>query len=238
LHQVYFYSRVDDIQTYTGDLPHGLSFLDNRNAARAKLTAFEHTRHSYRTDTWDTGTYRLNVTYKEGGQGIDRLACLQLEAPIPRQTEVAWPALSAVIAALDKEIDAPEFVSLWNGALNRKLILEALNDGEVDLTQTYGATLDQVGGVLSSITLHRNRDSESAGWGGELPLGLNFEDSPEILFAKIKQQPVQQSDSALTGHGVWHFPNYTLHVLYSNFFNQLLRIKLISPGAWKSFEES
>ena len=44
-----------------------------------------------------------------------------------------------------------------------------------------------------------------------MPQGLDFEDSPEILFQKIKDQPIQQSDSALTGHAVWRFDDYTLH---------------------------
>lgn len=56
-------------------------------------------------------------------------------------------------------------------------------------------------------------------------------DSPTILFEKISSLPVQQSDSILTGHAVWHFDRYTLHVLYSNIDNRLLRIKLIARSA-------
>lgn len=114
-------------------------------------------------------------------------------------------------------------------------------DGELDLLRSYGATLafaaGSAGPVFRSITLHRNRDMESAGWDGGLPCNLSFEDSPETLFKKIPLQPVQQSDSALTGHAVWHVDGYTLHILYSNLDNRLLRVKLIAPGTWKCVDE-
>ncbi|WP_157669610.1 hypothetical protein, partial [Chitinibacter sp. GC72] len=156
--------------------------------------------------------------------------------------EVIFPALHDLLAAFAAQIDAPEFTALWDGELDKEKRQEAVEDGEIDFTASFGATISLAGDgntipVFRAITLHRNRDTESAGWAGELPLALNFDDSPEILFNKIKQPPVQQSDTALTGHAVWHFADYTLHVLYSNLDNRLLRIKLIAPGTWKCMED-
>ena len=242
LTQAYFYSGFNDIQSYTGELPYGLTFADGREVARAKLAAYEATRHSYLNDTWDVEGYRLSVTYKEGGQSIDRIACRVLAAPIPRMQELTYPALANVTAAFGFGIRSPEFSELWGSLLDDEKTQEAVDDGEIDFTQSYGATLGFAnsgsGPIFRSIILHRNRDTESAGWAGELPQGLDFEDSPEILFQKIKDQPIQQSDSALTGHGVWHFDDYTLHILYSNLDNRLLRVKLIAPGNWKCIEEA
>lgn len=237
LTQAYFYSAFNDIQPYTGELPHGLTFADSPAIARQKLSAFESTRHSYRNDTWDVDNYRLSVTYTEDRQRIDRIACRQLAAAIPREGEVVFPELSALTAVFGYKISDPAFIELWGNALDTETIQDALEDDEIDFTPSYGATIALVGGMFRSITLHRNRDTESARWEGELPLGLNFDDSPETLFAKISETPIQQSDSALSGHGVWHFPDYTLHILYSNLDNRILRVKLIAPGSWKCVDE-
>lgn len=238
LTQAYFYRGFGDIQPYAGNLPHGLTFSDTPEIARQKLSAFESTRHSYRNDTWDVDSYRLSVTYTENRQGIDRLACRQLAAPIPREGEIVLPSLSALTGAFGCRITDREFSSLWGEMLDDNALSQGREYGEIDFTRSFGATIGLAGGNFRSITLHRNRDTESAGWCGPLPHELNFEDSPETLFAKMPEPPVQKSDSALTGHGVWHFPDYTVHILYSNLDNRLLRVKLIAPGSWKCIEES
>lgn len=241
LTQAYFYAGFDDIRPFTGILPYGLAFADNRAIARSKLGVFERSRHSYLNDTWDVDGYRLSVTYTETGASIDRMACRVLATSIPRTRHVVFPDLKAITHAFGATLKSPEFQKLWAGTLTDEDDESAHEDGEMDLLETYGATLafapSSVGPVFRSIVLHRNRDMESVGWGGGLPNDLDFEDSPEILFKKIASQPVQQSDSALTGHAVWHFDDYTLHVLYSNLDNRLLRVKLIAPGTWKSVKD-
>lgn len=228
--QAYFYSGFDDVQPFTGELPFGLTFADSRELARVKLAAYETTRHAYRSDTWDVEGYRLTVTYAGNGASIDRIACRMLAAPIPRQEAVTCPEIGQLAKAFGFTTGSPEFLALWPEPLADDDYQAAREDGEIDLTQTHGATLyfakSRSGPIFRSMTLHRNRDMESTGWAGELPQGLDFEDSPEILFQKISVAPVQQADSALTGHAVWHFDDYTLHVLYSNVDNRLLRVKM------------
>lgn len=189
LSQAYFYSGFNDIQPFTGELPYGLTFADNRDLACFKLVEFESTRHGYRNDTWDVDGYRLSVTYANNGASIDRIACRVLAVPIPRKVEVDYPTLKAVAAAFGTPAESPEFFALWQGALTEDDYQVAQESGEIDFTLTYGATLgfasSRNGPVFRSITLHRNRDMESVGWVGTLPLGLDFEDSPEALFHKI-----------------------------------------------------
>ncbi|WP_321818258.1 MULTISPECIES: hypothetical protein [unclassified Paraburkholderia] len=241
LSQAYFYSGVDDIRAFADELPFELTFEDSREIARAKLAEFEATRHSYRDDTWDVEGYRLSVMYAKAGSAIDRIACRMLASPIPRKTQVQFPDLIRVADTFGYEARSPEFRALWPHSLTDDDFRAIRDDGELDLTQSYGATLGFVdsssGPIFRAITLHRNRDQESVGWHGALPLGLDFEDSPETLFGKISRQPIQQANSVLTGHAVWHFDNYTLHVLYSNLDNRLLRVKLLSPGTWKCVED-
>jgi len=239
--QVYFYSGFDDVQPFVGELPFGLLFADSRHAARAKLAAYEATRHSYRSDTWDVEGYRLSVTYADDGTSIDRIACRVLAAPIRERRVPRWPNLDDLIEAFGFVTQSREFLRLWPVDLPDAAYRAAGDDGEIDLRGSYGATLhfteSNSGPVFRAVTLHRNRDRESVGWLGTLPHGLDFEDSPEVLFEKISLSPVQQSDSALTGHAVWHFDSYTLHVLYSNIDNRLLRIKMIAPGTWRCIED-
>lgn len=241
LTQAYFYSGAGDIQPYTGTLPFGLTFADNRVVARSRLAVFESSRHSYLNDTWDVEGCRLSIAYAGGGTSIARMACRVLAAPVSRTRQVVYPDLEDVTNAFGAGMHAPEFTALWQGALAAEDYQAVQEDGELDLLLSYGATLAFAAGsaspIFRSITLHRNRDMESAGWDGGLPCNLSFEDSPEILFKKIPFQPVQQSDSALTGHAVWHFDGYTLHILYSNLDNRLLRVKLIAPGTWKCVDE-
>src|SRR5574343_1315283 len=184
LTQVYFYSGFNDIQPFTGELPYGMEFNDSPDSVRKKLAAFESTRHSYRNDTWDVDGYRLSVTYTENRNRIDRVACRQLATPIPRQAMVTWPELSSLVSVFGYKINDPAFLALWGNILDAESIQAALEDNEIDFTQTFGATVSLAGGMFRSILLHRNRDTESAGWDGELPLGLNFADSPDVLFAK------------------------------------------------------
>lgn len=242
LTQAYFYAGFDDVQRFTGELPFGLTFVDTRVVARAKLAAFEATRHSYQSDTWDVGGYRLTVTYAVDATSIDRIACRVLAAPISQQRAAKYPEIDELSAAFGFTTRSPEFLSLWSKPLADDDYRAARDDGEVDLTHSYGATLafadSNFGPVFRAIAFHRNRDMESVGWSGTLPQGLDFEDSPEVLFTKIPTSPVRHADSTLTGHAVWHFDDYTLHVLYSNVDNRLLRIKLIAPSTWKCIEDS
>ncbi|WP_157647150.1 hypothetical protein [Burkholderia ubonensis] len=242
LNQVYFYSSFNDIKSFMGEMPFDLTFEDNREIARTKLVDFEATRHSYRDDTWDVDGYRLSVMYTSTGSAINRIACRMLAAPIVHEGEVQPPNLIEVVDVFGYEMKSPEFRMLWGHILTDDDYRMARDDGEVDLTRSCGATLgfsdSSSGPVFRSITLHRNRDQESVGWLGSLPQGLDFEDSPDVLLKKVPGKPIQHADSALTGHAVWHFDAYTLHVLYSNLENRLLRVKLIAPGTWRCITDS
>lgn len=241
LTQVYFYAGFDSVRPYPGSLPYGLQFSDGREVVRQKLSAFEATRHSYLSDTWDVDGCRLSVAYAGTDGGIDRMACRLLAAPIPREGVWACPPVQALLDAFGSPLATPSFATLWQRKWTAEDLVAAKDEGEIDLTRTQGATLTFTpsadGPVFRAITLHRNRDMESAGWCGHLPHGLDFDDSPEVLFVKIQLQPAQHANSALTGHAVWHFDSHTLHVLYSHVDNRLLRIKLIAPGTWRSVDE-
>lgn len=239
--QIYFYAGSADFKTYVGELPFELAWTDSRQLAREKLASYENTRHSHLTDAWDVPGYRLTATYKESGAGVDRIACRVLPLPLRRPSGDVLPQVAAITDAFGETIHAKPFANLWLPRLTNAEIASADEDGELNLTKRFGVTLgfasSAAGPVFRAITLHRARDSDSVGWQGDLPHGLSFDDDPAMLFHKISRQsvapPVQHSESALTGHAVWHFEDHTLHVMYSNLDNRLLRVKLIAPGTWK-----
>lgn len=241
LTQAYFYAGAEEIAPYAGALPHGLLWSDDRAAVRRKLVEFAPSLHTFKSDTWDVDGYRLTVHYAEGFGSVDRMALRLLPAPIAGAPARDLPTLFDIAEAFGSSVHSAEFAQLWRGALDPHALDQARQNGEMDWTSTLGATLVFAGSgsnpVFRAVTLHRNRDMESVGWAGELPAGLAFDDDASTLFSKIPAAPVQQADSAQTGHAVWHFDAYTLHVLYSHIDNRLLRVKLMAPGTWRCIDE-
>jgi hypothetical protein len=253
LNQLTFYNEGvrDSVAGYADELPHSLSFRDSRQTVRNKLTAFESSRHSYLTDRWDCGHYRMVVSYLPGDGGIE---CVHLKMPIvpwpeeereqPNIARQQWlilfgePASSDVLQNVLSPLDLQE------------RIIEGEDEREVDFIRECGIelyfeeasqlTLKQQTKshalVLGAVKFFRARDREARQWQGELPLDLNFDDSPETLFAKLKVSPAKQEDGNLTGHALWHFPTVSLHVLYSTIENHLFRITLMAPGYWRERE--
>ncbi len=236
LTQVYFYADFEGIDPYQGELPYGLRLEDDRDTAREKLSAFEATRHSGLNDTWDVEGYRLNLTYDDDEQGIARVACLALPAPAQRLGDVTPPALASLVEAFGAPLKPAALKPLWPAGWDDESLGMALDDGELDLTDSYGVTLlyqGKNGKLLHTVVLHANGDQASAGWEGELPCGLSFDDSPDTLLDKMQDDPVYHADGELAGLAVWEQPGFTLHVRYSNLHNRLQRVSLIAPGKWR-----
>lgn len=242
LAQLYLYSGHADVQRFHGAMPFGLRWEDGCTEARARLSEFESSRHSHLTDAWDVPGYRLTVVYSDDGTSLVRVVCRRLPDPLDPTTAMSPPPLQDLLQALGQSVANPSFASIWpHGFWSREQIAEARDEGEVDLNPACGLTLktesDRGDPLLRSVTFHRNRDQEGSGWRGELPAGLAFEDSPEELFRKLSIAPLQQADTALTGYGVWDLPDFTLHVLYSNVDNRLIRVKVLAPGTWRSVQD-
>ncbi len=245
LTQVYFYSAFDDVQTYGGELPFGLAWTDDRVNARQKLGAFEATRHSYLTDTWDTDAFRITVTYKDDFKALDRIFCRIDPKPITPEVSVEPPTVAAIQGAFGIQPTESSFRALWGEAFQTNRKFPAM----LDMTNTIGVELyfhkakelrlnfpgDKLpsGLVFAAIRFLAERQDDGCGWKGELPFDLTFEDSPETLFQKIPRRPDDQDDDELAGFALWHFPTHSVHVLYSHVDNRLLRITLMAPGYWK-----
>jgi hypothetical protein len=247
LYQVYFYTAFNDVKTFQGELPFGLKFSDSREIARQKLSADESTRHSYITDTWDTSGFRLNIRYTEDFHSIDSMACIQEWNPIPRKEPVVYPELSRIVKAFGATVNSPEFTGLWDENAGDEIHDLLLNEDmrSAFLNRSYGVDLrfsgDGEDKQFYAITLLGNRQIDSVDWEGALPFDLRFDDSPEMMFAKMKKHKKAPDEGSNTmndntDYAVWHFQTSTLSILYSHLDNRILRVSMYAPGIWQSFK--
>ena len=242
LAQLYLYTAFRDVSTFQGGMPFGASWGESRRSMRQRLEALESSRHSHLSDTWDVSDkFRLTAFYTEREGALSSLFLRQMQDPLAPESIPLVPDLASIAESFGNVISDPEFCAVWREALVHADIAQGEEDGEIDLLQVCGARLgvapSAAGGILKSVTFHRNRDRGSVGWPGQLPLRLSFEDSPEVLFQRVGITPVQAADGRETGHAVWHFDTFTLHVLYSNIDNRLLRVKMLAPGTWRCVED-
>lgn len=240
--QAYYYAGFDGMARCTWPLPHGITWEDSREQVRERMAEAASTLHSSQnSDVWDLPGYRITVTYAGEPPYAERIFCRQEPIALQAPTEAQAPDLGQIVAHWGSSVEQPGWRALWQTWLDDDAIEQGVEDGEIDLTESFGVTLHVTteggGPLLRAITLHRNRDTNSVGWCGALPQGLSFDDSPDTLFKKILSKPVRVSQGATTGHAVWQFPNYTLHILFSCVDNRLLRIKLLAPGVWQSIHD-
>ncbi|WP_431820148.1 hypothetical protein [Burkholderia sp. F1] len=254
-YQIYFYAagfnNRDDIRGYAGILPFGLEFSDSRDVTRSKLHQWKRwsSRH---TDRWDTDTYKLHVRYAQADASVE---CVTIALPIhawpedgrvgPNVAVVKWPALfgeqpgSARLGAAVAPLDVVSRIE------------EDEQDREADFVRECGLELhfedaDKLrlspekktrGLVLGAVKFFRARDREARQWSGELPYGLSFDDAPDSLALKLSRPADVRKEGRVTGFAVWHLEEASLHVLYSNFDNHLLRVTLMAPGYWSDIEK-
>ena len=258
LNQITFYSDTrEGVDAYIGELPHGLSMRDTRANVREKLEAHETTRHSCLTDRWDIDNYRLIVAYRTNDAGIDSVHLKLPIQPLPErgrlQPNVAasdWlmlfgeaqdsNVLQQRLAPLDiqgrieEEEDEREVTFAEDCGLT--LYFEEAQQLKLESSEIIGYAKDR-SLVLGAVKFFRARDLEARQYKGELPLGLDFEDSPEALLEKIPHKPEKHENGRTTGRVLWHFEQCSLQVLYSTIENHLFRVMLMAPGYWQNLDE-
>lgn len=162
---------------------------------------------------------------------------------------------------LEPQVLNPDWIALFGEAQNDSSIastvfplslregLQQGDDGrELDFTRECGLELyfdiasklrstkpEGVSGtslVFGAVKFFRARDREARAWHGNLPFALRFDDGPDAMLAKFGKPPVEQNDGKLTGFALWHFPEASIHVLYSTIENHVFRVMLMAPGYW------
>lgn len=255
LTQIYFYGDHAGVGPYRGSLPFGLQRSDDRAEVLSKLSSLDSNRRSYVRDTWESETFRITIGYVLGGNGIAFVLCALREPPLPSFDYVlrAAPPIESFLATLGKELNDPvctgDFARLGVD-LSSLEPAKAGEDEGVDFRNTYGFEIgfdrpsiyaDRPGAkaplIFSDVVFYREREMDSRGWSGNLPLGLVLNDSPETVMRKVSLPADEHLDDEFTGYILWHFAEYSLHVYYSTMDNWILRVRLIAPELWDEWQK-
>jgi hypothetical protein len=249
LTQIYFYGTFPGISPYQGELPFGLFLSDNRSQVRQKLRKFDATRRSYIRDVWDPPNYRIIVAYSSNGEELSSILCWLPPRSWPKADDetVILPAFDRLVNSLGRPWNSAECRQAFSSLMLEELNVDAASE-VADLRFSYGLELyfrrsthgyemANAGGsepILAGIKFYRDRFLDAYGWKGDLPFGIRFNDSQKILFRKVAKPQDQLNDGDLEGFALWHFRDFTLHVLYSNVENYVLQVMVMQPGFWQA----
>jgi hypothetical protein len=249
LTQLYFYGDTPTTLPFPYPLPFGLSFEDDRAAARRRMARHETSRRSYIRDAWTVEGVDVTVAY-HGTGALESVFCQVPCDPWPQRADE--PEL---LADLTPQKLAGLFGLRWSGAALREALgpvgfgstlADIRTEHNADLRMAHGIEFGFAPGrqvpaadpqfprsaSFASVTYYGARVLDAREWAGPMPFGLRFADSQETLAAKVGRKPDDRGDQNLTGFVAWHFDAFTLHVEYSNVLNRLLRISLMAPGYW------
>lgn len=242
LTQLYFYGEHPEVKPFVDRLPLNLLLSDDRATVRSKLAQYEHTRRSYKRDTWELPDYQLIVSYVEDGARIGFVLCTLRVPPSPEPDDiVSLPAIDDLMAVLGKRMDDRALrkvvrpLNIDNYLEDQDDIVVALMRSEFGIELQFGGVRSMDASALTLITLYRDREEDAHGWKGALPRKLEFQDSPETLFRKIPEKPDDLSEGDFEGAATWRFPDYNLKVKYSTMFNWLLSVQIYVPKGTAAF---
>jgi hypothetical protein len=242
LTQLYFYVEHPEVQPYVDPLPFALAPADNRQRARQKLAPFESTRRSWVRDTWEVPEGQLVVSYVDDGSRIGFVLYSLRLPPTPDEGELAiFPAFEDLLSVLGRRMDDPLLrrvvrpFRIDNRLQNRGDTVIVLMRKEFGVELHFGGVKSMDANALTNIFLFRDREEEARAWKGVLPQRLAFDDSPEVMFRKMAQTPVDKTEEDFVGYALWHLPEFSLQIKYSTMYNWLLKLRIAGPGVWSGY---
>ena len=250
LTEIYLYGSHERVRPYEEALPFGLTITDDRATVRVRMARYEATRHSYIRDTWDMPGFRMTVSYTEDQMAIAFLLCALRELPLPPLNYLLAPvpSIETLIELLGLSLDNPTVEQALDplGLQDRTDQIE--ETGEADFRNPYGLSVQfaapdkkrkrwRQDTLLSSMTFYQEREQGARRWPGEMPYGVTFDDSPEMVADKVGRAPDVQEDEDFSGYAVWNESSLTLHILYSTIDNRVMRSSVFAPGLWKGPDE-
>jgi hypothetical protein len=118
---------------------------------------------------------------------------------------------------------------------NRGKTVIALMRKEFGVELHFGGVESMDAIALTNIFLFRDAEEEARAWKGALPRGLAFDDSPEVMFRKMLQAPVDKIEEDFVGYALWHLSDFSLQIKYSTIYNWLLKLRIAGPGVWSGY---
>jgi hypothetical protein len=247
LTQIYLYGDHEGIRSYQEALPFDLNLLDDRTAVRKRMAAYESTRHSYIRDTWDVQEIRVTVSYTDDESAIAFVLCALREPPLPPLSYALAPVptVETLIGLLALPLDDPAVESALDPLGLEDRIEQIEDSSDADFLNPYGLLVYfaapakkgerwRQDTLLSGMAFHQEREQDARRWPGELPYGVTFDDSPEMVARKLGRAPDVHDDEDFSGHAVWNEPLLSFHILYSTMDNRVMRASVFAPGLWKA----
>jgi hypothetical protein len=243
LTQLYFYGAQPDVHPYTIDsLPYRIRLDDDRHAVRQKLAHYEPARRSWVRDTWELPGHFLVVSYADDDARIGSILCALPEPPSATLDDVKpIPALDDLLGLLGRRMDDPELLRLArplgfdNYLENRGTTVIALMRANFGLDMWFGGVRTMDATAFTNLYLYRDRYNEATAWQGDLPRGLEWNDSPEAVFQKLGKPSEPPNEEDFDGRALWHFDDYSLEAHYSTVYNWILSLRILAPGVWVAY---
>jgi hypothetical protein len=240
--QVYFYGDHPEMKPYVDRLPFGLQLNEDRKAVRARLKQFESTRRSWVRDTWELPECRVTVSYTDDGARISFVLCALRVPPSATHDDLTVvPTIDELVSVLGRPMDDAQLRKVVKPLRIDRYLVNSGTKVIAVMREPYGLDL-HFGGVPSldasafnNFFLYRDREADARGWPGGLPRGLQFDDSPEVVFRKMVRPADVLSEDPYVGYALWHFPEYSLQVQYSTIDNWIMKVQVLAPGVWASY---
>ncbi len=249
LSSVTFYGQHEGVRPYQGVLPYGLMLNDSRATVRKKLSVLGTAPRSHLRDVWEPPPHRIVVQHVLGPDIIDSVLFRLRLAPWPPLDESppVLPTVNEIVGLFGLPWHAPQMRKIFSPLGLDACGPDIAKHRYADLRETRGLELyffrepnrdpdspiRDKGAAFSGVKFFRSRTQDARDWAGELPFGLSFDEAYPDFMNKIGRAPDDGHDGPLTGHALWHFPEFTLHLLYDNVDNVILCVSLFQPGTWK-----
>lgn len=247
LTQIYFYCDHQGVRPYPAPLPCGLLGSDDRRTVRAKMAQWTRTCRAYQRDVWRLPEFDLVGSYVAGDTHLDFLLCMLHEPALPQRGYglAPVPGIGEIVGLIGSSCDDPAFRQAFDPLGLGNQLQDVEQRLTAELRRTYGLDLGfrapaapAASAVFSHVMFYRARELDARGWPGALPLGIAFDDSPEVALQKAGLAPDEHRDEDFTGYALWHFPDYSLYLFYSTMENVILRVRVMAPGAWEAWQQA
>ncbi len=234
------------IRPFSGTLPFGLEWHDDRVSVRKKMNSFEARLRVHKRDCWWFDDYRMTVSYQPGDinepqtTGVfEVLFSSYLPPTEKRHQHLHHPSIRTLQSLFGKSVRDREFAAAFADLNYEDIVRWSKEDTAVDLQLQYGFQVyfDQdkpaEDGTPSfgGITFYRDRYGPSAEWLGELPYDIQYNDTPEQVLKKVPAvADLYEDTTALWGVIKWYLPQYLLWVNFDNLVNYVETVSILAPG--------
>lgn len=240
--QIYSGAPEFNHQAYTGTLPLGISFRQNRESLWKTLGASSWAFpfvEPLTLERWDFADYWLLVAYADDMASI-KMIQIGLHAQkaaatvLPKIMQPDIATLQSWFGQPWQQISAMPLLQDCDFSDLAHIDKDDQDSHEVSALETHGLELyfrpSLASGedfyVFTGARYLRKGLHFSSGFDGALPKGLLFSDTLTTLLHKVGSYPVTGSANILSGYYVWQLPEYLLQVGFSVMEQRINRIRV------------